>query len=116
MSTPEPKPGKLSEILESGRAPGFVVRGGTSRGITVNVHPHFSGPHDPAKRKQVMASDWEKARKEAKAAGRSKTTGLRQIGSAPIEVHKALSDRYGDEFKGKGQAKILKEYGYLWDS
>ena len=123
MSDEKPKRDGIAEILASGRAPGVVVRGGRSLNFEIPYVPGVSkGFSDPKARKrsdEKVIAEARDAYLKAKAAhglSRKKDGKLRHIGRMPLEADVALRKKFGDEYKGEGQQRILKEHGFVWDS
>ena len=117
----KPRRDGIAEILRSGRAPGFVVRGSESKTFTVEVSPHVEGERDLRRRKQIHDRLWNEKRKvaEKKAVAarmsRKRDGAIRHVGSVPLEDWVSLKRRYGDDLRGDNTDKILDEHGYLWD-
>lgn len=118
----KPERDGIAEILASGRAPGFVVKGGTRPTLKVNIAPPSEGIVDPKQRKAMDAALWREKRKNAAehkarvGLSRKKDGALRHIGSVPLDVHHQLQKQYGDAFKGKERKDILKREGWLWET
>jgi len=112
----------IAEILQSGRFPGFTVRGGTRAPLAVDYAGGLDGTEaNPQRRREIDAKIWREKkatadeRRSETRSSRKKDGAIRHIGSTPFEVHKALESRYGDDFRGAGRKEILRREGWMFD-
>lgn len=116
-----PKRDGIAEILESGRAPGFAVRGGTPRGdITRLPSPMFDfrgRPVTPDERIREdianMRAKSELHRKAKRARGSSKKGTHRLIGSVPISYWRHLTKETGGD--SREARRLAKERGFFFE-
>ena len=105
----------IAEILASGRAPGFFVRGQESKTLEVPLPPG----RDPVAQKRAelkIIKQREAIAKMARKQSRSSLKkGLRQTSSVPMDVEIALRERYGSAYQGEEKAKIQKRHGFSFE-